>query len=208
MSIYAKLANVLSARAGSSWKVAFPELERLIEAKLPSSAFKYPAWWSNNPSNNAMTKIWLRAGFRTEQVDIPGQSVVFRRVAVAQAASRAGFGDRPREFEYASTRAPETKMARAPAGADAADDKEDDEVEKLVSPDEFQASLPKGHPLADLFGFLKGTMTVVADLDPCAPACSPDEWNEAEAEMEAEWDELYGPNSARAKSAPIGKPTP
>ncbi len=119
MSIYAKLADVLDARTGSSWKVSFPELERLIGSKLPPSAFKYPAWWSNNPSNNAMTKIWLKAGWRTEQVDIPGQSVVFRRAAIAERTGApilagSGFGDRPREFEYASTRAPETKMARPP----------------------------------------------------------------------------------------------
>lgn len=121
MSTYSKLSDVLTARAGPSWKVSFAELQRLIGAKLPASAFKYPAWWSNNPSNNAMTKIWLRAGWRTEQVDIPGQTVVFRRVAAAEAASAAGFGDRPREFEYASARAPETKMARAPGEeADAA----------------------------------------------------------------------------------------
>lgn len=114
MSTYAKLSDVLAVRTGSSWKVSFPDLERLIGAKLPASAFKYPAWWSNNPSNNAMTKIWLKAGWRTEQVDVPGQTVVFRRVAAAEAAGAAGFGDRPREFEQASARAPETKMARPP----------------------------------------------------------------------------------------------
>lgn len=202
MSIYATLSNVLAERPGSSWKVAFPELERLIGSKLPPSAFKYPAWWSNNPSNNAMTKIWLKAGWRTEQVDIPGQTVVFRRVAVAEAASRAGFGDRPRDFEYASTRAPETKMARPPASAL----KEGED--QFVSAAEFLAELPNGHPLADFFGFLKGTMTAVADIDPGAPACTPEEWKDAETGMEAEWDELYGPNSEHAKNAPIGKPTP
>ena len=120
MSIYATLASVLAGRTGSSWKVSFPELERLIGAKLPASAFKYPAWWSNNPANNAMTKIWLKAGWRTEQVDVPGQSVVFRRAGAASAGR--GFADRARGFEYASLAgAPETKMARPPGeGADAA----------------------------------------------------------------------------------------
>lgn len=117
MSAYAKLSEVLAARVGASWKVSFPVLERLIDAKLPASAFKYPAWWSNNPSNNAMTKIWLKAGWRTEQVNIPGQTVVFRRVA----AETAGLTDQAREFEYASARAPETKMASPPGEeADAA----------------------------------------------------------------------------------------
>lgn len=197
MSIYSKLSDVLAARAGQSWKVSFPELERLIGAKLPASAFKYPAWWSNNPSNNAMTKIWLRAGWRTEQVDIPGRTVVFRRVAVAEAA---GFGDRPREFQYASTRAPETKMARLSG--------EVGEKDALVSTEEFLEALPKNHPLADLFGFLKGTLTLAPDFDPCAPAYSPEEWDEAMAEMEAEWDELYGPKPDDAKAGAKEKKTP
>jgi transcriptional regulator with XRE-family HTH domain len=118
MSTYAKLWDILAARTGSIWKVSFSELERLIGAKLPASAFKYPAWWSNNPSNNAMTKIWLNAGWRTEQVNIPGQTVVFRNVADIEAAGAATrLSDLSREFEYASARAPETKMAHPPGEA-------------------------------------------------------------------------------------------
>lgn len=216
MSIYAKLADVLAARTEQGWKVSFSELERLIGMKLPASAFKYPAWWSNNPSNNAMTKIWLKAGWRTEQVDIQSQTVVFRRVSAAHAA--AGFGDRPRDFEYASARAPETKMARPPGdGSGVKRDPghgtvssplEDKGGDVLVSTEEFLTALPKNHPLANLFGFLKGTITLAADFDPCAPAYTPEEWKEAEAEMEAEWDELYGPNSDYAKGAAKGKLTP
>lgn len=204
MSVYANLANVLAARTGSSWKASFPELERLIGAKLPASAFKYPAWWSNNPSNNAMTKIWLKAGWRTEQVDIPGQTVVFRRAAVPEMAG-AGFGDRPRGFDYAPletkmARAPETKMARRPG--------EVGEKDALVSTEEFLDALPKNHPLADLFGFLKETIRFAPDFDPCAPAMTPEERAEAEAEMEAEWDELYGPASDHAKAGAKEKKTP
>ena len=38
------------------------------------------AWWSNNPSNNVMTKVWLAAGYLTEQVDVSARKLVFRRV--------------------------------------------------------------------------------------------------------------------------------
>ena len=31
--------------------------------------------------NNVMTKAWLEAGFRSEQVDMVGRKLVFRRVA-------------------------------------------------------------------------------------------------------------------------------
>jgi hypothetical protein len=47
--------------------------------KLPKSQ-RYPAWWSNNPWNNVMTQVWLDAGFETEQVDVEGRKLVFRKV--------------------------------------------------------------------------------------------------------------------------------
>jgi hypothetical protein len=60
--------------------MTFAEIERIIGAKLPPNSPQYPAWWSNNPSNNVMTKVWLAAGFRTEQVDTKARKVVFRRI--------------------------------------------------------------------------------------------------------------------------------
>src|SRR5205807_8896752 len=66
-------------RGGSQARMTFAEIERVIGSKLPKSQ-RYPAWWSNNPSNNVMTRIWLDAGYETEQVDIEGRKLVFRRV--------------------------------------------------------------------------------------------------------------------------------
>jgi len=60
--------------------MTFAEIERVIGDKLPPNSPQYPAWWSNNPSNNVMTKVWLDAGFRTEQVDVKSRKIVFRRV--------------------------------------------------------------------------------------------------------------------------------
>ena len=34
----------------------------------------------NNPNNSVMTKAWVEAGFRSEQVDMEGRKLVFRRV--------------------------------------------------------------------------------------------------------------------------------
>jgi hypothetical protein len=56
----------------------FTEIEKVLGFELPNSK-RYPAWWSNNPSNNPMTKVWLEAGFMTENVDIPSERLVFRR---------------------------------------------------------------------------------------------------------------------------------
>jgi hypothetical protein len=76
---YSNLGEFLHDQKNSSILLTFAEVERIIGYKLPRSA-RYPAWWSNNPSNNVMTKVWLAAGFKTEQVDTEGKKLVFRRV--------------------------------------------------------------------------------------------------------------------------------
>jgi hypothetical protein len=60
--------------------MSFDEIERVIGAKLPRSATQHRAWWSNNPENNVMTKAWKDAGFESEDVDMKGLRVTFRRV--------------------------------------------------------------------------------------------------------------------------------
>ena len=91
MSKYAPLAAYLGQVSGSEAPMTFAEIERVIGHALPSSK-KYPAWWSNNPSNNVMTKAWLSAGFQTERVDVARQRLVFRRTADVERASSAFAG--------------------------------------------------------------------------------------------------------------------
>ena len=79
MSKYENLGEFLRGQKNAAVPMTFAEVERVIGHKLPRSA-RYPAWWSNNPSNNVMTRIWLEAGFKTEQVDIESRKLVFRRV--------------------------------------------------------------------------------------------------------------------------------
>lgn len=86
MTKYADLGNFLSSQRTDAVPMTFREIERVTGAPLPRSK-KYPAWWSNNTSNNVMTKVWLDAGFRTEQVDIGGERLVFRRVRPASTTS-------------------------------------------------------------------------------------------------------------------------
>lgn len=82
MSKYENLGEFLRNQKNAAVPMTFAEVERVIGHRLPRSA-RYPAWWSNNPSNNVMTKVWLEAGFKTEHVDIEGRKVVFRRVNVS-----------------------------------------------------------------------------------------------------------------------------
>ena len=89
MSKYAALGEFLRKQTMSLVPMTFGEIERVTGTKLPKSQ-RYPAWWSNNPGNNVMTQIWLNAGFETEQVDIGGRKLVFRRTGAPAHGSDSG----------------------------------------------------------------------------------------------------------------------
>jgi hypothetical protein len=79
MSKYEPLRRYLEERSTQMVPMTFAEIEKVLGFKLPESQ-KYPAWWSNNPTNNVMTNEWLAAGYKSEQVDIEGRKLVFRRM--------------------------------------------------------------------------------------------------------------------------------
>ncbi len=94
MGKYDPLEAFLQGQRGDRVPVRFSEVEGILGFKLPASK-QYPAWWSNNPSNNPMTRTWLRAGYLTEQVDTAAERLVFRRAqpeksGPAAAAQRSG----------------------------------------------------------------------------------------------------------------------
>ena len=78
MGKYDPLKRFLENQRIDNVPVTFHEIEALLGVPLPKSK-RYPAWWSNNASNNTMTRVWLDAGFVTEQVDIASERLVFRR---------------------------------------------------------------------------------------------------------------------------------
>jgi hypothetical protein len=80
MGKYAPLGDFLRAQSTQEVPLTFVEIERITGVKLPPKAQHHRAWWSNNASNNVMTKVWLDAGYRSEQVDISARRLVFRRV--------------------------------------------------------------------------------------------------------------------------------
>lgn len=91
MGKYDPLARFLIAQAAQSVPMSFAEVEAVLGFKLPRSK-QYPAWWSNNPSNNPMTKVWLGAGFATEHVDTTSERLVFRRQAGSPSSGGSGAG--------------------------------------------------------------------------------------------------------------------
>lgn len=103
MSKYDPLRHFLADSQFNEVRMTFAEIEKLLGFGLPEKSQRVRAWWSNNPSNNVMTKAWLAAGYKTERVDIEGRKLVFRRVkpsgAGAASASkhpRGSIGLKPR----------------------------------------------------------------------------------------------------------------
>lgn len=119
MSKYAPLGDYLRKQRTAEVPMTFAQIERVIGGKLPPSQDNR-AWWSNNPWNNVMTKVWLDAGFITEQVDIEGRKLVFRRAA-KEHTPMGQFEEAPQE-EFASGRHPLfgalKGLIRVPPGTD------------------------------------------------------------------------------------------
>ena len=86
MSKYSPLGTYLRQQRRDLVPMKFAEIEKIIGDKLPASA-RYRAWWSNNASNNVMTKVWLEAGYESARVDMSARKLVLRRVAKAGEAS-------------------------------------------------------------------------------------------------------------------------
>ena len=79
MSKYEPLGQFLRKQRTQEVPLTFREIEKITGVKLPPKAQHHRAWWSNNPSNNVMTKVWLAAGYESTQVDMDARKLVFRR---------------------------------------------------------------------------------------------------------------------------------
>ncbi len=101
MSKYDGLGVYLGGQKHTEIPMTFSEIEQVAGVKLPPKAQQHRAWWSNNPSNNVMTKVWLAAGYETAQVDMTGRKLVFKR------KSGAGLAEPVRAFQ-----APEPQQAK------------------------------------------------------------------------------------------------
>lgn len=91
-SKYGPLAEFLARQDRQQVPMTFSAIEAVIGAPLPASARTHRAWWSNNPTNNVMTRAWLAAGYRTAEVDMAGERLVFERDPDAAPAPTPGAG--------------------------------------------------------------------------------------------------------------------
>jgi hypothetical protein len=106
MGKYEPLTEFLQRQPGGEVRMSFAQIERVVGFKLPPVAQRHRAWWSNSSTNNVMTRAWLDAGFRSEQVDMRARKLVFRKSAppsgrdgdadtAGDAAKRRNTGEHP-----------------------------------------------------------------------------------------------------------------
>jgi hypothetical protein len=79
MSKYAPLQRHLAGLAVRKIRLPFAEIERILGFPLPASARAYAPWWANVGGSHVQARAWLGAGWRTCQVDIPGEVIGFQK---------------------------------------------------------------------------------------------------------------------------------
>ena len=80
---YQKFSGWLKKQDGEEVNCSFEQIEKIINAKLPNSAYKYAAWWSNHPSQPLMSQI-LKVGWQTKSFDLRKKNITFYRKQAAQ----------------------------------------------------------------------------------------------------------------------------
>jgi len=76
----------------------FNEIEKIIGAKLPPSAYEHRAWWSNptSRSDHPYAQAWLGAGWKVEEVDQLDHRVHFRRIGSSASQKMFSSASMPR----------------------------------------------------------------------------------------------------------------
>ena len=66
MNKYDPLFRYLSEQKSTKVTLSFSEIETIINAELPTSAYSYPQWWSNSKTKaHPYCRAWLDAGYHT-----------------------------------------------------------------------------------------------------------------------------------------------
>ena len=83
-SKYTPLENFLRDLPATQKEVtlAFEQIERILNAKLPSSAYEDRRWWDNEKEGNHVNaRAWANAGWKVESLDVNKKWVKLVRAA-------------------------------------------------------------------------------------------------------------------------------
>ena len=82
---YRRLFMRLRSQPGREWRTTFKEIEEILGFHLPMSARLYRPWWANqkNGSGHSHALAWTAAGWKTAEVDMEAETLVFRSAAAS-----------------------------------------------------------------------------------------------------------------------------
>ena len=78
---YRRLYEYLSSLQVSEWRTSFSQIEAVVGFELPQSARLHRPWWGNQRGGNGHSQAlaWSAAGWETAEVDMDGETLLFRR---------------------------------------------------------------------------------------------------------------------------------
>ncbi len=82
-SKYDPLSKHLESLGASAWHTTFREIERILSFRLPASARNHRSWWHNNTIGHPQAPAWMDIGWKTTDVDMNTETLVFRRVSMS-----------------------------------------------------------------------------------------------------------------------------
>ncbi len=85
---YAPLYRHLTALVEPEWRISFGDIEAILGFDLPASARLYRPWWANQKrgSGHSHALAWQAAGWKTKDVDLEAETLVFERARGASGA--------------------------------------------------------------------------------------------------------------------------
>jgi len=95
---YAPLEDYLKRLSAKQTVVTlrFGEIEKIIGARLPKSAFTYREWWANQEGGSRAAH-WQAAGFIIDSVDLKGKLAYFRRGGAIRKGSNKKITAKPNQ---------------------------------------------------------------------------------------------------------------
>lgn len=78
---YDSLSRYLGACVTRSVRLSFGDIERILGGGLPASARRHQAWWSNTDTHSH-AQSWMKRGWRTRDLDLAAESIMFEREGV------------------------------------------------------------------------------------------------------------------------------
>lgn len=76
---YYELENYFKSCNNNIIELSFSKIEEIIGFKLPDSAYKHNAFWSNTDSHS-IAFSWRNAGYKSKYTNLNNQTVIFEKV--------------------------------------------------------------------------------------------------------------------------------